>query len=109
MLSIKITLFAVSGVSSFIIFYMGIVNFLTSVEESTGMILLIFSVFVATGTLLATVNISKNITNPIENLAQGMREFSRTNKSSKRNPINTDGAKVASKMIQKLTDCQSNA
>lgn len=94
MLSIKITLFAVSGVSSFIIFYMGIVNFLTSVEESTGMIFLIFSVFVATGTLLATVNISKNITNPIENLAQGMREFSRTNKSSKRNPINTNVTEI---------------
>ena len=94
MLSIKITLFAVSGVSSFIIFYMGIVNFLTSIEETTGMILLIFSVFVATGTLLATVNISKNITNPIENLAQGMREFSHTNKSSKRNPINTNVTEI---------------
>ena len=94
MLSIKITLFAVSGVSSFIIFYMGIVNFLTSIEESTGMVLLIFSVFVATGTLLATVNISKNITHPIENLAQGMREFSRTNKSSKREPINTNVAEI---------------
>jgi len=94
MLSIKITLFAVSGVSSFIIFYMGIVNFLTSVEESTGMVLLIFSVFVATGTLLATVNISKNITNPIENLAQGMKEFSRTNKSSKRNPIKTNVTEI---------------
>ncbi|NQV39391.1 MAG: UDP-glucuronosyltransferase [Nitrosopumilus sp.] len=28
---------------------------------------------------------------------------------AKRNPINTDGAKMASKIIQKLTDCQSNA
>ena len=94
MLSIKITLFLVSGVSSFIIFYMGIVNFLTSAEETTGMILLIFSVFVATGTLLATVNISKNITQPIEKLTQGMKEFSRTNKSSKRNPIKTNVAEI---------------
>jgi len=94
LLSIKITLFLVSGVSSFIIFYMGIVNFLTSAEETTGMILLIFSVFVATGTLLATVNISKNITQPIEKLTQGMKEFSRTNKSSKRNPIKTNVAEI---------------
>ncbi|MDF2424719.1 MAG: glycosyltransferase [Nitrosopumilus sp.] len=28
---------------------------------------------------------------------------------AKRNPTNTDGAKVASKIIQKLADCQSNA
>ena len=57
MLPIKHTLFLVSGVSSFIIFYMGLVNFVTSVDESTGLILLIFSVFVATGTLLGTVYI----------------------------------------------------
>ena len=62
--SIKHTLFLVSGVSSFIIFYMGLVNFVTSVDESTGLILLIFSVFVATGTLLGTVYISKSITTP---------------------------------------------
>ena len=83
MLSIKHTLFLVSGVSSFIIFYMGIVNFLTSVDESTGMILLIFSVFVATGTFLGTVHISTSITRPIQKLAKNMSEFSRTNKICK--------------------------
>ncbi|MEX0863047.1 sensor histidine kinase [Nitrosopumilus sp.] len=90
MLPIKHTLFLVSGVSSFIIFYMGIVNFLTSVEQSTGMILLIFSVFVATGTLLGTVYISKSITKPIEKLAQSMTEFSKTNKMSNKNQIKTN-------------------
>jgi len=90
MLPIKDTLLLVSGVSSFIIFYMGIVNFLKSVEQSTGMILLIFSVFVATGTLLGTVYISKSITKPIEKLAQSMTEFSKTNKMSNKNQIKTN-------------------
>ncbi|AFS82768.1 integral membrane sensor signal transduction histidine kinase [Candidatus Nitrosopumilus sediminis] len=94
MLSIKITLFLVSGVSSFIIFYMGIVNFLTSVEETTGLIMLIFSIFVATGTLLATVNISRNITQPIEKLTQDMKQFSATNKASKRTPLKTNVSEI---------------
>ncbi|MGV7225438.1 MAG: sensor histidine kinase [Nitrosopumilus sp.] len=89
MLPIKHTLFLVSGVSSFIIFYMGIVNFLTSVEESTGMILLIFSVFVATGTLLGTVHISTSITKPIQKLAKNMSEFSKSNKMTDKNQIKT--------------------
>ena len=95
MLSIKYTLFLVSGVSSFIIFYMGLVNFLTSVEQSTGMILLIFSVFVATGTLLATVHISKIITEPIEKLAKSMREFSKTNKRAKGYEIKTNISEIS--------------
>jgi len=90
MLSIKHTLFLVSGVSSFIIFYMGLVNFITSVEKTTGLILLIFSVFVATGTLLGTVYISKSITKPIEKLAQNMAEFSKTNKITNKNQIKTN-------------------
>ena len=90
MLPIKHTLFITSGVSSFIIFYMGIVNFLTSDDQSTGMILLIFSVFVATGTLLGTVHISKSITRPIEKLTQNMTEFSKTNKMSNQTHITTN-------------------
>jgi signal transduction histidine kinase len=90
MLSIKHTLFLVSGVSSFIIFYMGLVNFVTSVDKSTGLILLIFSVFVAVGTLLGTVYISKSITKPIEKLAKSMTEFSKTSKMSDKNKIKTN-------------------
>ena len=90
MLPIKNTLFIVSGVSSFIIFYMGIVNFLTSVEETTGMILLIFSVFVATGTLLGTVHISTSITKPIQKLAKNMSDFSKSNKMSNESQIKTN-------------------
>jgi len=94
MLPIKHTLFLVSGVSSFIIFYMGIVNFLTSVEQSTGMILLFFSVFVAAGTLLGTVYISKSITKPIEKLAERMTDFSKTNKMSNKNQIKTNVTEI---------------
>ncbi|MFQ5781580.1 MAG: sensor histidine kinase [Nitrosopumilus sp.] len=90
MLPIKHTLFLVSGVSSFIIFYMGLVNYLTSVDKSTGMVLLIFSIFVATGTLLSTVYISRSITKPIEKLAKNMTDFSKTNKMSNKNQIKTN-------------------
>ena len=90
MLPIKHTLFLISGVSSFIIFYMGVVNLLTSVEQSTGMILLIFSIFVSTGTLLSTIYMSKSITKPIEKLAQSMTEFSKTNKISNKDQIKTN-------------------
>jgi len=90
MLSIKHTLFLLSGVSSFIIFYMGLVNFISADDKSTGLVLLIFSVFVATGTLLGTVYISKSITKPIEKLAKNLTEFSKTNKMSSENQIKTN-------------------
>ena len=90
MLSIKQTLSLVSGVASFIIFYMGLVDFVTSADKSTGLILLVFSIFVATGTLLGTVHISKSITKPIEKLAKNMTEFSKTNKMSNENQIKTN-------------------
>jgi len=90
MQSIKHTLFLVSGVSSFIIFYMGLVNFATSADESTGLILLIFAIFVSTGTFLATVSISKSITKPIEKLAKNMASFSKSKKISKQTPIKTN-------------------
>ncbi len=90
MLSIKHTLFLVSGVSSFSIFYMGLVNFISADDKSTGLVLLIFSIFVATGTLLGTVYISKSITIQIEKLAKGLTEFSKTNKMSSKNLIKTN-------------------
>lgn len=90
MIPIKNILFLVSGVSSFIIFYMGLVNYVTAIESSTGIILLIFATAVAAGTLLSTVYISKSITNPIEKLAQNMTEFSKINKITNKKPINTN-------------------
>lgn len=69
---------------------MGLVNYITTVESSTGIILLIFATAVSAGTLLSTVYISKSITNPIEKLAQNMTEFSKTNKITNKKPINTN-------------------
>lgn len=90
MIPIKYILFLVSGVSSFIIFYMGLVNYVTAVDGSTGMILLIFATAVSAGTLLSTTYISKSITKPIEKLAENMTEFSKTNKILNKKPINTN-------------------
>jgi signal transduction histidine kinase len=69
---------------------MGLVNYLTAIEQSTGMTLLIFATAVAMGTLLSTVYISKSITKPIEKLAQNMTEFSKINKITNKKPINTN-------------------
>jgi signal transduction histidine kinase len=90
MIPIRQILFLLSGATSFIIFYMGLVNYLTAVKESTGTILLVFATIVAAGTLLSTVYISKSITRPIEKLTQNMTEFSKTNKISNKKPINTN-------------------
>lgn len=90
MIPIRNILFLVSGVSSFIIFYMGVVNYITATETSTGTILLIFASAVAAGTLLSTVYISKSITKPIERLAKNMTEFSKTNKITNKKPVNTN-------------------
>ena len=91
MLPIKQTLFLVSGVSSFIIFYMGLVNYLTSADQATGVILLVFSILVAAGTLLGTVYISNSITKPIEKLTNSITDFSKTNKKSSKNQVITNG------------------
>ena len=90
MIPIKHILFLVSSVSSFIIFYMGLVNYLTAVDAYGGIILLGFATIVAAGTLLSTVYISKSITKPIEKLAQNMTEFSKTNKILSKKSINTN-------------------
>ncbi|MCV0411572.1 HAMP domain-containing sensor histidine kinase [Nitrosarchaeum sp.] len=90
MIPIKYILFLVSGVSSFIIFYMGLVNYITAVDGTTGIILLVFATAVSAGTLLSTTYISKSITKPIEKLAQNMTEFSKTNKIIDKKPFNTN-------------------
>jgi len=90
MLPIKQTLFLVSGVSSFIIFYMGLVNYLTSADQATGVILLVFSILVAVGTLLGTVYISNSITKPIEKLTNSITEFTKTNKKPNKNQVETN-------------------
>ena len=95
MLPINYILFMVSGVSSFIIFYMGIVNFLSSADKQTGMVLLGFSIIVAFGTLMGTVYISRSITKPIEKLAKNMAEFSKSNKISEKNQVKTNVREIS--------------
>jgi len=79
MIKIKQALFLIFGVTSFIIFYIGFLNYVTTQDESVGLVILIFSAIVSIGTLFATFYISNNITKPIELLAKRMNEFSKNN------------------------------
>lgn len=79
MIKIKQALFLIFGITSFIIFYIGALNYLTTPDHEVGLIILIFSSIVATGTLVGSFYISKNLTKPIEQLAKKMTEFSKNN------------------------------
>jgi len=79
MIKIKQALFLIFGITSFIIFYIGFLNYITTQDESVGLVILISSAIVSIGTLIATFYISNNITKPIELLAKRMNEFSKNN------------------------------
>ena len=79
MIKIKQALFLIFGITSFIIFYIGFLNYITTQDENVGLIILIFSIIVSVGTFLATFYISNQITKPIELLAKRMNEFSKNN------------------------------
>ena len=83
MIKIKQALILVFGITSFIMFYIGFLNYLTTQDKSMGLVFLTFSSIVAFGTFFAGVYISKNITKPIELLAQRMNEFSKNNSVTK--------------------------
>lgn len=83
MLKIKQALFLIFGITSFIIFYIGFLNYVTSDDKTLVLPILIFSIIVSVGTLLATFYISNNITKPIESLAKRMNQFSKTNSIKK--------------------------
>jgi methyl-accepting chemotaxis protein len=83
MIKIKQALFLVFGITSFIMFYIGLLNYLTTQDKGMGLVFLIFSSIVAIGTLFAGLYISKNITKPIESLTQRMNEFSKNNSITK--------------------------
>lgn len=87
MLKIKQALFLIFGITSFIIFYIGFLNYITTEDKAFGSVILAFSTIVSIGTLVATFYISNNITKPIEHLERRMTEFSKTN-SYKKNSIN---------------------
>ncbi|NIM26289.1 MAG: two-component sensor histidine kinase, partial [Nitrosopumilaceae archaeon] len=83
MIKIKQALFLIFGITSFIIFYIGVLNYLTTTDQEMGLTILAFSSIVATGTLAGSFYISKNLTTPIEQLAKKMTEFSKNNTISK--------------------------
>lgn len=90
MIKIKQALFLIFGITSFIIFYIGFLNFITTQDENMGWVILIFSIIVSFGTLLATFYVSKNLTTPIEILASRMKDFSKDNFVNK-NPLDDKG------------------
>jgi len=90
MLKIKQALFLMFGVTSFIIFYIGFLNFVTTDDQLIGKIILIFSGIVSIGVLIGTLFISNNITKPIETLVKRMNEFSLNNRINK-NSYNSQG------------------
>ena len=79
MIKIKQALFLIFGITSFIIFYIGFLNYITTQDENMGMVILIFSIIVSGGTMFATFYISRNLTKPIEILAERMKAFSKDN------------------------------
>ncbi len=83
MIRIKQALFLIFGITSFIIFYIGFLNFLTTQDNEMGLIILIFSGIVSSGTFFATFYIANHLTKPIESLAKRMKEFSENNFISK--------------------------
>ena len=85
MIKIKQALFLIFGITSFIIFYIGILNYLTTTDQQVGLTILAFSGIVAIGSLVGSFYISKKLTKPIEQLTKRMVEFSKTNSISKNN------------------------
>ncbi len=83
MIKIKQALFLIFGITSFIIFYIGILNYITTQDKDVGLVILIFSAIVSLGALFATFYISKNLTKPIELLASRMNQFSKNNSIEK--------------------------
>jgi len=98
MLSIKQTLFLIFGITSFIVFYVGFLNFLTLESEFVGMSefekmqieqhrtrILLFSVITSIGVGIGTLFISKKITKPLENLENMMKNFAVNHTISEQN------------------------
>ena len=92
MFKIKQALFLICGITSFIIFYIGFLNYVTTQDENMGLLILIFSVIVSIGTFLATFYVSNNLTKPIETLIHQMKEFSENNFITK-NSLDDKGIK----------------
>jgi len=88
MISIKQTLLLVFSITSFIVFYVGLLNYLTTENEAT-LLILIFSSIASIGVMISTFYISAKITEPIVQLDSLMTYFAKNGKRSSEKPIKT--------------------
>ena len=88
MISIKQTLLLVFSITSFIVFYVGLLNYLTTENEAT-LLILIFSSIASVGVMISTFYISAKITKPIIQLDSLMTYFAKNGKRSSEKPIKT--------------------
>ncbi len=88
MISIKQTLLLVFSITSFIVFYVGLLNYFTTQNEAT-LLILIFSSIASIGVMISTFYISAKITKPIIQLDSLMTYFAKNGKRSNEKPIKT--------------------
>ena len=109
MLRIRNVLFLVFGVTSSLVFYLGLMNFLTIENQSTNLedqtnlhsiTVLIFAAILSGVIFVITLYFSRKITKPIEELDKLMMDFSHTRKNTTVPQIDTQ--------IKELHQLQSN-
>jgi len=88
MISIKQTLLLVFSITSFIVFYVGLLNYFTTQNEAT-LLILIFSSIASIGVMISTFYISAKITKPLTQLDSLMTYFAKNGKRSNEKPIKT--------------------
>ncbi len=88
MLSIKQTLLLVFSLTSFVVFYIGLLNYLTT-ESYSSFLVLIFASISSAGVMISTFIISRNITKPIERLDLLMTDFTKNETIPKNKPLKT--------------------
>lgn len=88
MISIKQTLLVVFSITSFIVFYVGLLNYFTTQNEAT-LLILIFSSIASIGVMISTFYISAKITKPLTQLDSLMTYFAKNGKRSNEKPIKT--------------------
>ncbi len=88
MISIKQTLLLVFSITSFIVFYVGLLNYFTTKNEAA-LLILIFSSIASVGVMISTFYISSKITKSIIQLDSLMRYLAKNGKRSTEKPIKT--------------------
>jgi len=89
MISIKQTLLLVFSLTSFVVFYIGLLNHLTN-ESDSSFLVLIFASISSVGVMISTFIISRNITKPIERLDLLMTDFTKNEIMPKNKPLKTN-------------------